>query len=151
MSALCRGVLIRRLCRTRSHPKRRSATTSPPVVPSYDHAVLKDNAKPNVSPTVECVVDNGDGTPTARFGYENREDFDFTLPHGTRNAVTGGPIVGEAVPVVEFHHPHLVDGRPGRTALGVGVFSTSSSLHGAVVWKVARRSATASAQTQRCG
>lgn len=128
-----------------------TTTTMPPAVPTYDHVVLKDNAKPDVSPIVECVVDNGDGTLTARFGYENREGFDFTLPHGKRNAVTGGPIVGEAIPVVEFHHPHLVDGRPGRTALGEGVFCTTFESYGAVVWQLAGRTATASAETPRCG
>ncbi len=122
-----------------------------PAVPTYDHVVLKDNAKPDVSPIVECVVDNGDGTLTARFGYENRENFDFTLPHGKRNVVTGGPIVGEAIPVAEFHHPHLVDGRPGRTALGEGVFRTTFESYGAVVWQLAGRTATASAKTPRCG
>jgi hypothetical protein len=42
----------------------------------------------NINPVVECVVENGDGTYTAYFAYNNQSGQPYTAPYGVENRVT---------------------------------------------------------------
>ena len=47
-------------------------------------------ANPAVSPILECVAVNGDGTYTALFGYQNTSDRTITIGVGSANKFTPG-------------------------------------------------------------
>jgi hypothetical protein len=47
----------------------------------------------NIRPLLTCVRDNGDGTFTAYFGYNNRNDYTVNISYGNRNRVIPGIIV----------------------------------------------------------
>lgn len=42
-----------------------------------------------ITPLLECVIDNGNGTYTAHFGYENPNDETVNIPIGSNNNFTG--------------------------------------------------------------
>ncbi|HEV7486812.1 MAG TPA: hypothetical protein VGQ65_14135 [Thermoanaerobaculia bacterium] len=44
----------------------------------------------SVSPSVTCVTDNGDGTYSAEFGFENPNNYDIDVPIGTENRLSPG-------------------------------------------------------------
>jgi hypothetical protein len=120
-----------------------------PGSPSGGYDPLPTGYNPSLSAILECVVDNGDGTLTARFGYENREDFDFTIPVGDDNRLHG-PVIETDGPWTDFGHPNVVEGRPGRTQWGEGVFTVTFPDDGVVVWILHGRTATASANSATC-
>jgi len=105
--------------------------------------------KPNLSPILECVTFNTDNTFTARFGYENREGFAYSVPVGTNNRLNGTTIAATG-PVTRFEVPNLVPGRPGRTPFGQGVFTVAFTAPNNIVWKLGARTATASSNSTRC-
>ncbi len=117
--------------------------------PSGPFDPLPDGFNPNLSAILECVVDHGDGTLTARFGYENREDFDFTIPAGSQNRLHG-PVITTDGPWTDFGHPTVVDGRPGRTQFGEGVFTVTFAAGDQIVWNLHGRTATASSNSSTC-
>jgi hypothetical protein len=43
-----------------------------------------------IGPVLECVADNGDGTYTAHFGYNNENAYVVTIPIGPRNRFVPG-------------------------------------------------------------
>ena len=59
-----------------------------------------------IRPILECVVDNGNGTYTAHFGYLNQNSFPVTIPVGPNNKFTGISNIDQGQPVT-FN--------PGRT------------------------------------
>jgi hypothetical protein len=117
--------------------------------PPGGYEPLPDGYNPNLSAILECVVDHGDGTLTARFGYENREDFDFVIPASSQNRIHG-PVIATDGPWTEFGHPRLVPGRPGRTPFGEGVFTVAFAEGDQIVWVLHGRTATASSNSSRC-
>lgn len=109
---------------------------------------LPDGVDPGLSPILECV-EARDGRLVARFGYENREEFEFSLPGGPTNRLVG-PVLETDGPVTDFVHPHVVPGRPGRTPFGEGAFSVAFEPEGTIVWTLHGRTATAAADSTRC-
>lgn len=94
----------------------------------------------SVSPVLECVEDNGDGTYTAYFGYSNSSNHTINISVGPHNFFTPGQDMGQ--PEV-FH--------PGRH---VNVFSFVFSGNN-YVWTLtspggSTRTATASKNSPRC-
>jgi len=58
---------------------------------SYYIAVVEVNPLEKVSPVLECVDDNGDGTYTAHFGYNNNNNRWVSIPIGADNKFTPNP------------------------------------------------------------
>jgi len=58
---------------------------------TYYIAVVEVNPVKKVSPVLECVDDNGDGTYTAHFGYCNRNCWWVHIPIGADNKFTPDP------------------------------------------------------------
>jgi len=56
---------------------------------------MLSNANAQVSPVLECVEQNEDGSYTAYFGYNNSSDQAYTIPVGTDNFFTPGNDVGQ--------------------------------------------------------
>lgn len=98
-------------------------------------------AQPKISPVLECVTDNDDGTYTARFGYNNTGAEAKELPIG---------------PVNRFNRPSHDQGQPARFDPGRHVGSFSVVFDGGnLVWTLQSngksRTATASDHPdQRC-
>lgn len=93
-----------------------------------------------VSPVLECVEDNGDGTYTAFFGYFNSSDETINIPAGSNNKFTPGMDMGQ---------PNVF--LPGRH-VNVFSFIFSGSNY---VWTIntpggSGRTATANKDSQRC-
>ena len=114
-----------------------------------DEVLVEGRADPDLSAITECVVDNGDGTLTARFGYENREGYTVRLPQGSANRLVG-PVLSSTGPVTAFPRPEVVPGRPGRTPFDEGVFTATFSASETITWSLDGRTATAGGATQRC-
>ncbi|MBD3316604.1 MAG: S8 family serine peptidase [Chitinivibrionales bacterium] len=95
-----------------------------------------------LSPVLERVVDNCDGSFTAWFGYENRNNFTVTIPVGTDNHITygghGAPDMGQVSTL-----------QPGRTVDAFSIIFDGSNL----VWTLGERTATANgdAAQNECG
>jgi parallel beta-helix repeat protein len=104
-------------------------------------SVITTDKDKGVKPILECVVDNGNGQWTARFGYKNDMDMLVYIPAGATNYLT--PTSG-AVQIVDF--------QPGRTQ---NAFTVSFPANGQVSWSVAGpdsklRTATATTQSPGC-
>lgn len=93
-----------------------------------------------IRPILECVVNNGDGTFTAHFGYLNENDFPVTIPVGNSNKFNrSNPDQGQ---------PTVFN--PGRTPYYPNadfqiVFDGNN-----LVWTLDGRTATASANSPLC-
>ncbi|MFZ5890388.1 MAG: S1 family peptidase [Myxococcota bacterium] len=57
-----------------------------PFLPFIDNAERRSGHAP-ITPHLECVAPNADGTYTAYFGYENANGVSVDVPHGFRNAM----------------------------------------------------------------
>ncbi|MBN1284436.1 MAG: DUF11 domain-containing protein, partial [Anaerolineae bacterium] len=105
-------------------------------------------ADPDLSPILECVADNHDGTFTAHFGYENRESRTVFIPVGPDNKFTPEP--ADRGQPTAFTLPNVIPGRPGRTPFypnsAFSVVFDGNNL----VWSLHGRTATASSSSQRC-
>ena len=66
---------------TDSQGKTVSATASATVL----------TTRAEIDPIVECVFDNGDGTFTVFFGYDNKNDYSLDIPVGKNNRFTSPP------------------------------------------------------------
>jgi hypothetical protein len=104
---------------------------------TYD---LEEAAPAAVSPVLECVTDNGDGTYTASFGYNNQNAATVFIPVGSGNRFTGTQDRGQSVAFA-----------PGRTVDAFTVDFDGSNL----VWTLrsangSQRTATASSSSERC-
>ena len=108
------------------------------------------NESADVRPILECVADNGDGTYTAFFGYENRHGEPVTIPYGANNRMT--PTTYQGQQPEAFPMPNVVPGRPGRTPWYPGhAFTVTFSGGEQVVWRLRNRTSTASDNpAQRC-
>jgi hypothetical protein len=94
-----------------------------------------------ISPVLECVVANGDGSYTAWFGYNNRNTADVSVPVGSNNRFTPNPIDRGQTTLFE----------PGRK---VRTFSVTWG-GGNLVWSLKgpdgkNRTSTASPSSKRC-
>ena len=101
------------------------------LAPSGAHA-----ASLNISPVLECVTLNGDGTFTAFFGYMNRTDATQVVAPGSDNRLNGA----------------AAGSPPSSFDIGrhVAVFSARSSGSGNLVWKLGTRTATAGPGSSPC-
>ncbi len=99
-----------------------------------------------VKPVLECVVDNHDGTFTARFGYLNENTVAVTIPVGANNKFTPAP---EDRGQTTLFQPGRV-GQPGDVGAFSVVFDGSN-----LVWTLkgpdgSTRTSTASSNSKRC-
>lgn len=106
------------------------------TVPPYPPPTL------GISPVLECVKNNGNGSFNARFGYLNRNSTVVTVPVGTNNRFSPDP--QDRGQVAAF--------QPGRI---VGAFEVTWPGSGNLVWTLKgpdnqNRTATASATSQAC-
>ena len=109
-------------------------------------------APSDISAIFECWKDNGDGTYTLVFGYENNSTLDgetveVEIPLGYRNKLTGGNAEWNDLLPTKFIYPQIVDGRPGRTAFGAEepnafIISDYTPDMGNIVWTLNGRTAT---------
>ena len=107
------------------------------------------NEQADVRPILECVLVGSDGTLTAYYGYENRHGSRVRIPFGANNRLTPSGYQGRQTQ--DFEMPGLVEGRPGRTAFYPGsAFTVTFGSGERVVWKLGRRTATASNASARC-
>jgi hypothetical protein len=91
----------------------------------------------NVSPSVTCVTDNGDGTFSVDFGFDNPNNYDIEVPIGVDNQISPGPN-GQGQPI-EF--------APGKKE---SVF-TVKGLTSAAKWTLQGKAVKAStAQSPKC-
>ncbi len=90
-----------------------------------------------VSPVLECVATNTDGTYTAWFGYRNTNSASVPLAVGTRNKFTPNP--------TNRNQPTLY--APGRQ---VRVFGVTWNGSGNLVWTLDGRTSTASRTSTAC-
>jgi hypothetical protein len=105
------------------------------ILDAYN-AVAAAQLKLPVRPVLECVVDNGNGSYTARFGYKNENLFDVTIPVGAKNKFTPAPENrGQTTTFVPGRQRNTFtvtfDGRP-------------------LVWTLNGRTSTASSRSRRC-
>jgi uncharacterized repeat protein (TIGR01451 family) len=106
----------------------------PPPVPSE-----------GISPILECVAPNGDGSWTAYFGYLNRNDVTVEIPVGPNNRFTGTQDRGQTTVFEPGRSPYYPD-----TA-----YSFIFSEDGNIVWTLkspngSQRTATVNKNSQRC-
>jgi hypothetical protein len=92
-------------------------------------------AQTSVSPVLECVITNGDGTYTAVYGYNNPSGSSVLVPVGSTNRFTPAPN-DRSQPTVFA---------PGRH---VGVLNVTFT--GTITWVLTGRSSTASATSTPC-
>lgn len=103
----------------------------------------------DVRPILECVADNGDGTYTAFFGYENLDGEPGTIPYGASNRLAPTRYQGQQPDT--FTMPNVVPGRPGRTLYYPGHAFTVTFSRGQVVWRLRNRiSRAGNDPAQRC-
>lgn len=94
-----------------------------------------------IHPILECVVENGDGSYTAHFGYHNPNSFAVDIPIGTYNHFSSEP--------ADRGQP--TNFLPGRTsAYPNTAFSVTFRSTTVVVWVVEGQSVAASASATRC-
>ncbi|HKZ54771.1 MAG TPA: hypothetical protein VJ123_04770 [Anaerolineales bacterium] len=75
-----------------SSPPPPAATSTQAPSPTEVPALPSPTTKPmQVSPILECVVNNRDGTFTAHFGYENPNVFSVEIPIGPDNYLSPAP------------------------------------------------------------
>lgn len=96
----------------------------------------KQVAEVRISPVLECVLDNGNGTFTALFGYFNPSDEAQDIPVGDRNRFSPAP--------ADRGQPTTFT--PGRTYGAFTVDFTS----GNVVWTLTRKTSTANSNSKKC-
>jgi hypothetical protein len=95
----------------------------------YWEPELKDARHPDpdfradLNPFVECVADNGDGTFTAHFGYENKLGVPFFIPASgygaNKSYLAGGGLSAEVLRAVTPRHfgtPNIPGLSPARSA-----------------------------------
>jgi hypothetical protein len=103
--------------------------------------VITTEKDKGVKPILECVVNNGNGQWTARFGYKNDMDMPVYIPVGVSNYLTPATATGQAV-----------NFQPGRIQ---NAFTVSFPAAGQVSWSVAGpdgklRTATATSKSELC-
>lgn len=99
------------------------------------------NANLAVRPVLECVVANGNGTYTAKFGYKNDNSVSIVIPVGANNKFSPNP----------QNRNQTTNFQPGRIRFAFEVLFNGSNL----VWTLKGpdnqgRTSTASANSARC-
>lgn len=111
-----------------------------------------------ISPILECVATEVDGSYIAYFGYENFNTTAIEIRAGDLNRITGGGLEGTdqgQVTTFEYPAPNHPEGRPGRTGFYPN-FAFSVAFDGTpLVWTLtgpdgATRTSTASSQGTQC-
>ncbi|HTH05140.1 MAG TPA: DUF11 domain-containing protein, partial [Ilumatobacteraceae bacterium] len=97
--------------------------------------VVTSGAEADVTPVLECVGQLSDGLYRAHFGYLNRGSSAVSVPIGPRNAFSPAP----------ENRGQPVRFQPGRAPDVLQV-----DFRGTLVWTLAGRTSTASAESQRC-
>lgn len=92
---------------------------------------------PKISPVLECVRENGNGTYTASWGYNNPTAFTFTIPVGPENKFSPAP---------EDRGQPTVFG-PGRD---FNAFTVTVSNSTNLVWTLTSKTATAGSGSSVC-
>jgi len=93
-----------------------------------------------VRPILECVVDHGDGSYTAYFGYLNDNDVPVTIPVGSDNRFSPSP--SDRGQPTEF--------QPGRTGYWPDAAFSVTWDGGNLVWTLDGRTSTASPNSTPC-
>jgi hypothetical protein len=109
---------------------------------------------PQVTNILECVADNGDGTLTAHFGFENREEVPLLIRNQYKNNLTGGGLseyeLLAATPIY-FGTPSTVEDQPGRSALFPNsAFQITFDAAYPLTWTLLGSSITASSESAAC-
>lgn len=92
-----------------------------PFLPFIEESVHQaGNA--DITPTLQCVADRGDGTLRAYFGYQSENLVTVSIPHGPRNRL---PLDGAAVRPTSF--------TPGEH---LGAFGVTFTADQQVVWRL---------------
>lgn len=111
-----------------------------------------------ISPILECVAPQEDGTYIAYFGYENFNTVAIDILAGNANRITGGGLTGvDQGQVTRFLYPapNHPEGRPGRTGFYPN-FAFNVPFNGSnLVWTLtgpdgSTRTSTASANSTQC-
>lgn len=90
-----------------------------------------------VSPVLECVLDNGDGTWSGLFGYQNTSPNEVRIPVGTKNSYSPG--------AADRGQPTTF--APGRGySVHIATFDAGSGL----TWRLGNRTATAAGGGTLC-
>jgi hypothetical protein len=113
-----------------------TATPSPTATPTATATPTVTPTPVGIRPVLECVVDRGNGTYTAYFGYRNDNSYAVTVPVGASNRFSPEP-----------------QGRGQPTTFEVGrmyrVFTVDFN-SGNLVWTLQGRTSTASSNSARC-
>ncbi len=104
---------------------------------TVQQAIVVSGTAQAVSPVLECVATNTDGTYIAWFGYRNPNSASVPLAVGTRNKFTPNP--------TNRNQPTLY--APGRQ---VRVFGVTWNGSGNLVWTLDGRTSTASRTSTAC-
>lgn len=114
----------------------------PPPVIDVDLRLACGTLPPaeKMSPILECVAENGDGTYTAYFGYRNPNAFVVTIPIGANNKLTPSPPNRGQATVFQ----------PGRTPAYPNAAFSVPFPGGNLVWTLNGRTSTASPASKRC-
>ena len=118
-----------------------------PTLPPVDNGA-------DVTPIVECIVEEGSGSLIAYFGYDNRHGEPVTIPYGATSVIT--PSAYDQQQPEVYYMPQLVDGQPGRTPLyceedfNDWAFAVRFDSTETVSWTLGDRTVTASSSWQRC-
>lgn len=93
-----------------------------------------------ISPKLECVVRNEDGSLTAKFGWDNRSGRTIRLPRGTENQII--PPTYQKLVTTEF--------APGRVTTKEGGFTITFDESEKLTWQLMGEQVQASAASQPC-
>ncbi len=105
----------------------------------YVQVTSTNGSQGKISPVLECVYDNGDGTYIAYFGYLNPNPYVVTIPVGSANKFTPNPQDRGQVTVFLTGRHNFVFEVP---------FDGSS---GNQVWTLNGRTSTANSGSKKCG
>ncbi len=109
---------------------------------------------PQITNILECVADNGDGTLTAHFGFQNLEESPILIQEGYKNRLTGGGLSEDELELatpIYFGTPDAVDDQPGRSALFPNsAFQVTFSAESPLTWTLLSNSVTASSESPAC-
>ncbi|MCB9450568.1 MAG: hypothetical protein H6672_03970 [Anaerolineaceae bacterium] len=109
---------------------------------------------PQVTNILECVADNGDGTLTAHFGFQNLEEVPLLIRNHYKNNLTGGGLSEYELIVATpayFGTPNVVQDQPGRSALFPNsAFQITFDANYPLTWTLLGNSITASSESPAC-
>lgn len=113
----------------------RTPTTT--LAAGENNPTLDAGLYPQISPVLECVRDNGNGTYTASWGYDNPTAYTFTIPVGSLNSFSPAP-QDRGQPTVFA---------PGRD---FNAFTVTVPNATTLVWSLTGKTATATSGSSAC-